>query len=179
MPKSLLSALAAALVFLASTPQLAGAVEDRRVAALASGGYIVVWGVPSAPPRIYGQIVDVAGQPLGPELVLAEGGGLGDVAADPSGGFLLAWHSAPHRLLVRRFDADGLPVGHTVLAADQAAGAEVEPLPDGGFALSWRPLSPESAPATVFRTFGPDGLPRGPEARLDGLLQASLNGLSH
>lgn len=114
MKRSLPLALTAALVLLAFAPPL-----SASTAALASGGSIAAWTV--EPDLIYGQIMDASGQPAGPELLLAEGGTLERLAADPSGGFVLAWRSRSlDQVLVRRFDPAGSPVGETVLLAEEA-----------------------------------------------------------
>jgi len=161
-----------------SSPGPGLTAQYARIAALASGGYVVVWAEidalpfePLLPPRVTGRIVDASGQPAGPEFLSLPGDNYPDVAAYPSGGFVLTWISQQSsQLFARRFDGSGAPVSGEVVLPER--GEQIATLPDGGFALA--SVRYRAAPGdgfdsdVVFRIFGPDLLPAGPEVPVHG-----------
>jgi hypothetical protein len=128
---------------------------EPRVAVNAAGEILAVWldsgkGVEA---RLFG----ADGSPLTPEGTLSPGAGLEavpDVAADPDGGFLVAWNlttlAAPamdNQIHVERFGADGLPVGSPVSfqsshgPQNEVQNARVVASPRGGFLVAWSETS--------------------------------------
>ncbi|HYU30899.1 MAG TPA: hypothetical protein VEW48_01940 [Thermoanaerobaculia bacterium] len=144
-----------------------------HAAALSSGRYVVVWtalGTSGAqlPIRIVARIVDPNGQPAGGEILLSEAVTLRglptttlSVAAEPTGGFVIAWHDQiRHTVLARRFDAGGSPAGPEVTVGEgDLYSPSVAALPGGGFAVAWFELHGE----ILLRLFHPDGLSATPE----------------
>ena len=150
---------------------------SQRIAALASGGYVVVWAdidnsqfEPFHPERVSGRIVDATGQPVGPEFRLPDGTTSPDVAAYPSGGFVLTWFRFVPPSLQKsagRFDDSGAPVGGEVVV-DVGENHKMATLPGDRLVLVWERLFPVSESHVAFRIFGPDLLPAGPEVRVHG-----------
>ncbi|MEM7482836.1 MAG: hypothetical protein AAF481_16810 [Acidobacteriota bacterium] len=109
---------------------------DPDIAALAGGGFVVVWDSElqdGSLRGIYGQRYDAAGDPAGSEVPVnaTTEGDQNDavVAGAADGGFLVAWETQPvddptEELVARRFDAAGSPVSgemavNTTTAGDQ------------------------------------------------------------
>ena len=145
------------------------------VAALAGGGSVAVWfsttstdvnGTIFFHNALAFRLLDAAGQPAGPETVVAEEVWTAAVAAVPSGGFVLAWVGEPGSPLVaRRFDAHGAALGGDIQVADFGRFASLAALPDGGFVVAWSNanLSLPIPPASLgYRIFAADGTPRTP-----------------
>jgi len=176
-------------VFGADGTPLSGAVQlsapgpgltsvSPEIAALASGGYVVVWSdvdsspfEPLQPPRASGRIVDATGQPVGPEIRLPAGTLAPDLAAYPSGGFVLTWLSEPFlQKSVRRFDDSGAPVSGEVVV-QVGENHKMATLPGDRLVVAWERLLPVPGGGeshVSFRIFGPDLLPAGPEVRVHG-----------
>jgi hypothetical protein len=142
---------------------------SSELAALGPDRYVVVW----AQGSLRGQILDAAGAPVGPQLVLADGAVDFFVSAEPTGGgFVIAWMNAepstPYKfqIKVRRFDAQGTPASAIFLATPAGSYPSIAALPDGGFAVAWF-HGDSSNPSTVYsiraRAFHADGTPAGPE----------------
>jgi len=94
-----------------------GTQEIPSVAALADGGFVLVW---SSEPQdgsgtgVFARRYDAAGAPMGGELAVNTYT-LSDqtrpaVAAAAGGGFLVVWHGAPEGIRARAYDAAGLPI---------------------------------------------------------------------
>ncbi len=176
-------------VFGADGTPLSGAVQlsapgpgltsvSPEIAALASGGFVVVWSdvdaLPFEPlqqPRVAGRIVDATGQPVGPEIRLPAGTIAPDVAAYSSGGFVLTWLSqAFPQKSARRFDDSGTPVSGEVVV-QVGENHKMATLPGGRLVMAWERLFPVPGGLdsdVLFRIFGPDLLPAGPEVRVHG-----------
>ena len=149
-----------------------------KIASLASGGYVVVWAdidnspfEPLQPQRVSGRIVDATGQPVGPELRLPAGTTTPDVAAYPSGGFVLTWFSPPFpQKSARRFDDSGAPVSDEVVI-QVGEHHEMATLPGDRLVVAWEhplPVPGGSDSDVLFRIFGPELQPAGPEVRVHG-----------
>ena len=114
-------------------------------AALAGGGFAVVWATGSAPgPRIVAQLLDGSGAPAGGNFAVSslpiDAALDPDVVADPLGGFVVAWEgmlppssSVPFeqsdRAFARQFAADGAPLGAEVEIAVPTRDGRLESLP--------------------------------------------------
>ncbi|HYU30901.1 MAG TPA: hypothetical protein VEW48_01950 [Thermoanaerobaculia bacterium] len=148
-----------------------------RIAALAAGGYVVAWAyvedVPFEPvhqPMVGVRIVGASGQPAGPEILLPAGTSYPDVAAYPTGGFLLTWTSQQAvGTFARRFDDHGSPVSGE-MAIPGETWEQLATLPGGGFVLARTRYLPVPGwdSDVLFQIFGPDGLPAGPEVQVNG-----------
>jgi Ca2+-binding RTX toxin-like protein len=142
--------------FLVNDPaQLA---SSGYAAALASGGFVIVWGGTGAPgdpsfSGVHGQLFDSGGNRVGGEFLVntTTDGGQGPTAAAslPGGGFVVTWtdsslqggDSAGLSVKAQRFDDLGNKVGgeilvNTTTALDQSDAA-VAALPGGGFVVAW------------------------------------------
>lgn len=148
------------------------------VAALAGGGFVVVW---HSQPQdgdgygIYAQRFDSAAQPLGQEFRVNTATALPQllptVTALDDGGFVVSWatgytwyEGGPDQmdLYGKRFDAGGQAVGeefriNTFDLRDQARAALV-PLDDGGFLAAWGSIGEDLASLVLLaKRFLPDG----------------------
>lgn len=152
-----------------------GAQGLPSVAALADGGYVVVWYDSSAPGlanHIRAQIYNSDHTARGTEIAVESTDGSHtqpSVASLASGGFIVAW-SENGEVNARRFDADGQHQSFqfrvnttTELTQDQPS---VAGLSDGGYVIAWRDASQlngdasgNSVRAMVFNA--DDGLRRG------------------
>jgi len=155
-----------------------------RVAALKGGDFVVAWiGAQAKGARF--RRFNALGQPLSDPIHVYEEPGEqvygADVAADPEGGFVLAWaaglHSAGGGILAQRFDAAGVPrsgaflaiqgqgdgVGHPRVAVDPAA---------GDLLIAWIDVRERDNPDVWVRRFTASGQPRGAEV----LVSASKDG---
>ncbi|HKH49025.1 MAG TPA: hypothetical protein VKM72_30540 [Thermoanaerobaculia bacterium] len=169
-----LRAFSPADALLAPTRELSPAwVEPwgARLAALGPDRSVVVWVQGSS---LRGQILDGAGAPVGPHLLLADQTAFFfSVSAEPTGGFLVAWevkvqpssiYNSPVK--VRRFNAQGTPAGDILQVTSAGLIPEIAALPDGGFAVAWV-HGERAGPLATFdvraRAFQADGTPAGPE----------------
>lgn len=128
-----------------------GRQSEARLAALATGGFVVVWHSNEQDSRgggIFGQRFTASGVPAGNEFRIDSSPShtRGDpaIAAMPDGGFVVSWVSAPISgsgdLYMQRFSADGSKLdGETrVDAASLAHGApSLTVLPDGDIVHTW------------------------------------------
>jgi hypothetical protein len=139
-----------------------------RLTALGPDRYVAVW----AQGTLRGQILDAAGAPVGPQLVLAAGGLDFSVAAEASGGFVVAWMGTEpstlynYNISVRHFDAQGAPASGILLATNAGLSPSIAALPGGGFAVAWfhgEPGNPSAHYGIRARAFRADGTPAGPE----------------
>jgi Ca2+-binding RTX toxin-like protein len=110
--------------------------EDIEVAALADGGFVVIWSAPDTlylDDRIFGQRYDAAGNPLGSSFRVAADPALATdqhtpaITALTDGGFVVAWQfwnpaSSSLDIRAQRYDALGNEVG----AANTLTGLEWE-----------------------------------------------------
>ncbi len=128
---------------------------------LASGLYVVVWvqleNSTSGP--LAAQLLDFAGRPVGEILEFAPEGSLHPpaVAAQPAGGFIVAWKDG-NSIVARRFDGAGVPVGELVAVTRFGEIPDIASLPDGGFVVTWMARGAQGL-LIYARVFGPDGAP--------------------
>jgi hypothetical protein len=150
------------------------AQRDTSVAALADGGFVVVWSsvLTSSDVRIFGQRYNAVGRPIGHEL---QPSGAGDIANGPfvaalaDGGFVTTWSSkhqgdSEFMTYARRYQANGRPVAKRFLvdkttldSRSPAAG-----LSNGGFVIAWSylrraPSDYEVRGKQYLPSGGPDG----------------------
>jgi hypothetical protein len=142
-----------------------------RLAALGANRFVVAWIQGSS---VHGQILDAAGAPVGPHLLLAEQVFYFSLSAETTGGFLVAWmakvppssyNEAP--IHVRHFDTLGAPAGDLLTATPAGQIPEIAALPNGGFAVGWLHVErPGWLPIFEVRAraFQADGTSAGPEA---------------
>lgn len=148
------------------------------VAALAGGGFVVVW---HSQPQdgdgygVYAQRFDALGAPVGGEFRVNDSTALPQllpsVAALDDGGFIVTWSSGftwsgasadQMDLYGRRFDAQGLPVGsefrlNTFVERDQQFAA-LAGLADGGFLAAWSSIGEDLSTLLVHaKRYLPDG----------------------
>ncbi|MCA8883532.1 MAG: tandem-95 repeat protein [Rhodobacteraceae bacterium] len=99
--------------------------SDSHVAALANGGYVIVWtsrdqdATGDGNTGVFAQIYDGSGTPVGGELLINQtvqgGQSNAQVVGLATGGFVVAWEdSAPGGTFLRSFDGNGQPVGGEV-----------------------------------------------------------------
>ncbi|MFL6235584.1 MAG: hypothetical protein ACJ76N_20780 [Thermoanaerobaculia bacterium] len=113
--------------------------QQARVAADASGRYMVVWNDQT---RVKGRIYGSGGQPATDELAVGfspDQQGLPDVVADPAGGFLVAWpENGDHTLRLQRFGSQGNLVGNEIALTRPGYDVRLAAYPaGGGFVLAW------------------------------------------
>jgi hypothetical protein len=141
---------------------------------LTGGGYAAVWEntlpggpptapAPGSPQSLSFRALDETGQPAGPEISLAGLANNPAVAADPTGGFVVAWAtsggtSQSQWTMARRFDAHGTPLTPEIAVDQVWSIPDVATLPDGGFVVAWW-----TSGEYRIRVFGPDGIPTGAE----------------
>ena len=126
------------------------------VAALADGGFIVIWHNGSNG-RIFGQRFDANANPVGVESRLDNyRGGDPEVAGLAGGGFVAVWFTASSEtgdtssngVNGRIFDSNGTPLGDEFLLNSNISGAQLEVdvagLADGGFIAVWGTRDPAS-----------------------------------
>lgn len=150
-----------------------------RVAAKNDGGFLVAWQTedPAAPPTaqwgITTRAFDSAGDPLGGEVELANGGSRlpesPEVSAMGTGGFVVVWNGfGGYDVWARRLDGSGQPQG-TAFVVNEAVDLNVYPAvdsgPEGDFVVVWSRFSgpPDDARAVVGRRFDAQGDPVGEE----------------
>jgi hypothetical protein len=128
----------------------AGLQYHASIAALADGGYVVVWtDSDSNVGDIFAQRYDAAGDPVGTETRINGTTSLAQdypvVTAIPGGGYAVAWHgnggSDSDGIFFRAFDAAGDPIfgetranGTTANIQDFAA---ITVMSDGSFVVAW------------------------------------------
>jgi hypothetical protein len=139
------------------------------LAALGSRRYVAVWRLlrsitfDDIDLQILARFLDDSGNPIGDPLVLVDAEASHGswpssvaVAAEPAGGFVIAWTQVDG-VRARRFDAQGAPAGPEVAVSGSGANPSVAALPGGGFAVVWGDESGEGA--GFLRLFGSGGLP--------------------
>jgi hypothetical protein len=121
-------------------------LEQPRVAADASGRFMVVWS--DSGNAVRGRLFGPGGQPAGGEVLIA-GGPTGvvapDVAGAPGGGFLAIWQelspafNGPSRIHAQRFDGQGGKTGgeSQFSTIGRAASVRMAALPPDGFLVAW------------------------------------------
>lgn len=151
-----------------------GDQQFPAIAALADGGYIVVWmslGQDGDGHGIFGQRFDKAGEPAGDEFQVntAVKGDQADpaVTALARGGFVVSWTSPGQDgdaggVFAQRFDENGKPLGEEFQANDIAKGdqrdSRLAMLPDGGFLVAWStPFADGEGLGIVARRYDADG----------------------
>jgi hypothetical protein len=146
-----------------------------RVAALGTGEFVVSW-TGRVPSGLRFRRFNALGQPLSDIIHVYEEPQetvfSADVAADPAGGFVLAWtaglYSSQGGILAQRFDADGAPrSGAFLVSAGQGGGPRqprvaVDPA-SGDLLIVWIDLRESQNPDVWARRFAPSGQPRGDE----------------
>jgi Ca2+-binding RTX toxin-like protein len=136
--------------FYASSTNSGGQTEPR-VAALAAGGYVVVWESDTGA-DIRAQRFDSSGAMVGGEIVVADSGLVEsepEIVALATGNFLVVWrirNAGEDSLVGQMYAADGTPLGTRFSVAppltetpdhyQSEAGAFA--LPGGGFVLAWQ-----------------------------------------
>lgn len=137
-----------------------------RIAALAGGGFVVVWGLQQAAgtdvfdPAVHAQLFNADGTPAGAGIVVApEGTGVLEVIGTPAGGFIVTWGSLETTGGVRAFSSTGVPLGPVQAAGNNWAAngplGVLAPLAGGGAVTVW------SIPHQhlMMQQIGPDGTP--------------------
>jgi hypothetical protein len=158
----------------------ADAQTIASVAALADGGYIVVWdsqGQDGDEDGVFGQRYDANDNPVGTEFqinTVSEGDQeFSTVVGLSAGGFVVAWESdgvsaTDVDVFARIFDADGVPLAaefklNTTLAGDQDS-VKIEALGDGGFVTIWESAGQDGSDnAVILQRFDASGTALGGE----------------
>ena len=162
---------------LSSRPLEVGPLDPVIVFAVADGGFVAVWegGVQGSAGRVVvrARRFSPAGKPLGPDFdINTFTAGTGPppsdftVAADPSGGFAVAWILS-NTLYVRFFDASAKPLGPAVAAGtlENALSPESMAFDRAGNLLVLCLVSDDSVPPQTnlqIQLLDPHGLPMGP-----------------
>ena len=154
--------------FLVSNPTKdVGESASPQIAALADGGFAVMWG-------LSGRVFMADGTPVGPDFLIyttSSSYNNPQITALADGGFAVTWMSFDDHLGVRNFDirgrvfaADGTPVNSSdFLVSTTNVGEQENPqitaLADGGFAVTW--ISPDNNGHGDIRgrVFAADGTP--------------------
>lgn len=155
------------------------------VATAPDGRFVVVWrdGGPVGPgvtmASIKARLFDAAGRPLGGEILVsrirANAFGAPSVALRADGSFVVVWGGGVENPIIvfgRRYAADGRALGGRFRLSRPTGRNQFEPdiamAADGSFVAVWAQADGgvTEGPTTdiLFRRFGPDGRPRGPEA---------------
>ena len=168
-----------------------GNQSDPAVAAEASGGFVVVWrsnnylfpgSQDGSGPGVFGQRFSSSGAPLGPEFqVNTYTTGRQEnpvVAANPLGGFVVAWQSSYYAgggqdgsgvgVFAQRFDGAGARTGPEFQVNSFTTGTQTYPSlavdPAGSFVVAWTSYGQDgSSSAAVGRRFSSAGAPDGPD----------------
>ena len=140
-----------------------------EIAAEADGGFVVVWTeYQPGNSDVVARRFDSGGMPRGPQFLVntfTTGFQFSpSVAADPRGGFVVAWVDFfQGTVLMRRFDAAGVPVGGEVpvdtSATDREQGTAVAFQPDGSLMVGWQ-VDDGGTRRLRGRMFDPAGTPR-------------------
>ena len=154
------------------------------VASDASGNFVVAWTSYKQDGSlwgIYGQRFDSSGAPLGPEFrvntVVTNGQYDPQVAADPSGSFVVVWDSVGqdgslYGIFGQRFAASGAPLGpefrvNTFTTNNQFVGS-VAADASGNFVTAWSSFGQDGSLLGVFgQRFSSSGAPLGGEFRVN------------
>jgi len=127
---------------------------SNRVSIAPDGSFMVVWnsfGQDGDDFGVFGQSFDTAGNPAGSEFQVntftPSFQGVGTVASDANGGFLVAWHSRADQdgdlfgIFAQRFGANGSPIGSEFQVNTYTTGDQKSPAatfaPTGEFVIVW------------------------------------------
>jgi hypothetical protein len=160
------------------------------VASDPSGNFVVVWESDTqdgSDTGVFGQRYSSAGNPLGPEFRVNtyttsyQGGP--SVAADPSGNFVVVWHSntqdgSLYGIFGQRYASSGIAVGpefrvNTYTTGPQGGGIfgdalDVASDSAGNFVVVWKSLGQDGSNYGVFgQRYTSSGAPLGPEFRVN------------
>ncbi len=138
-----------------------GTQYNPAVAALADGGFVVVWSSATSPAgdtdfAILGQRFDASGAPLGDELQVNTSliyvQSMPAVAGGDDGSFLVAWRSGDfasggvdgdrYGIAARAFAGSGTPLGDELVVNTYTSGLQESPAvaaaPDGRYLVAWQ-----------------------------------------
>ena len=166
----------------------AGNQQWPDVAATADGGFIVVWmsaDQDGSNYGIFGRRYDSAGAAVGGEFQVnsytTSRQSYPVVAADPAGGFVVAWNSYAqggpgNGVFFRRFDGAGAPLSGDISAGNRRGTNPTDPAiamgGDGRFVLAYRSRGQDGAgDGTFARRFARDGTPLGLEFQVNTFTQ--------
>jgi hypothetical protein len=149
------------------------------VAADAAGNFVVTWdsccGQDGDSSGVFARRFDAAGIPLGLEFAVNTYTTAGQddpaVAADPMGGFVVAWAGSPGDVFARRFDSTGTPLGAEVQVNTYTSGSQFRPSvasdSAGNFLVVWESVNGQDGDSSgVFgQRYASTGAPLGPEFR--------------
>ncbi|HEY5597923.1 MAG TPA: tandem-95 repeat protein [Kiloniellales bacterium] len=155
------------------------------VAALADGGFVVVWESQNQDGNnlgVFGQRFDATGEAVGSEFRIntftQNAQQSAEVAALADGGYVVVWESQNQDgsnlgLFGQRFAADGSAAGGEFRINTQTLGnqqtAAVAALADGGFAVVWQSDGQDGSGFGVFgQRFDANGAAIGPEFQING-----------
>jgi hypothetical protein len=165
-------------------PATAGYPRSPRVASSAVGDFVVVWqsdGPDGGQRGVFGRRFEAAGAALGGAFQVntytTGNQYAADVAADPSGNFVVVWQSedqdsAAFDVFAQRFDAAGGRLGGEFRVHSAAMGhfgdqtaAAVDMDPTGAFVVAWqhRPTFGPGRPDVFAQRFDAAGTPQGSE----------------
>ena len=156
------------------------AQENPSVAALAGGGFVVVWesfGQDGSGDGVYAQRFAANGTATGPELrvnLATTGYQLNPaVHALAGGGYVVVWESwEGYEVFARVFGADGSTSGPDIRVNTFTPGyqddASLTALAGGGFVIAWASTEQDGDARGIFaQRFGADGTPLGAEFRVN------------
>ena len=118
-------------------------------AALAGGGFVVAWNGPSG---AMARLLDSAGVPQGPELVVNTtlvSGPDPVVVANSGGGFLVAWRGA-NGIMGRLYDASGAPASAEILLGGPGAASPRACANPSGYVVAWTTGTSGSGGVRIF-----------------------------
>jgi hypothetical protein len=157
------------------------------IASDAAGNFVVVWNgqTPAPPPftdfDVFGQRFAATGAPLGPEfrvITFTTGGQAAtSVAAEPSGGLIVAWVSTNQDgsslgVFAQRFASSGGPLGPEFRLNTYTTNLQSVPVvaadASGNFVVVWVSQFQDGSSGGVFgQRFAASGSPLGPEFRVN------------
>jgi hypothetical protein len=155
----------------------------RSVAADPSGNFVVVWnseGQYGTAFHVFAQRYASSGVPLGSEFrvntYMPYGQGLGDVATDPSGNFVVVWISqsqdgSERGVFGQRYASSGTPLGPefrvNTYTTDAQSGPSLAVDASGNFVVVWHSFGQDGSNWGVFgQRYASSGAPLGPEFRV-------------
>jgi hypothetical protein len=150
-----------------------GAQGGAAVAMASAGEFVVVWhqNLGGGTYQLFGRRFGAAGTPLGTDFQINTAGVAfaGDVAADPRGGFVVAWtgyvSDVDNGVFARRYDTSGVPLGGAFRvnadATRRHGGPSVGVDATGNFVVAWegRPPTPSPPQIGYLRRFDASGVP--------------------
>jgi hypothetical protein len=151
-----------------------------KIAALAGGGYVVVWALPShTDSGVYAQRFNADGSPAAAvHQVTPDGAGYLNVTGLTTGGYMVTWGSAGPAGHVRAYSSADAPLGPAQPAgpgwSDFFVGggepAFISPLAGGGAVMVWVRFesSPSSTPYVHVLQLAPDATPLANARIVDG-----------